>query len=100
MYGLSRETVKPGVTVRDIVNLRLAAGTFFKIDPEQYAAELMALIRSRKPTQAERELADGRVINVVNQPIDGGGWVVTHEDVTERSRCEREIEARATSCRP
>ena len=38
------------------------------------------------------ELNDGRVIAVVNQPIDGGGWVATHEDITERKRAERELE--------
>ena len=35
---------------------------------------------------------DGRIIAVVNQPIKGGGWVATHEDITERKRAERELE--------
>src|SRR5437764_11454848 len=35
MYGLSSERVKPGVTVRELVDMRLAAGTFFKTDPKQ-----------------------------------------------------------------
>jgi diguanylate cyclase (GGDEF)-like protein/PAS domain S-box-containing protein len=93
MYGLTRAIVKPGTTVRDLVEARLAAGTFFKTDPEQYASELMTSIVDRKSTRVTRELADGRVITVVNQPMDGGGWVVTHEDVTERSRTERELES-------
>jgi len=93
MYGLTRAIVKPGMTVRDLVEARLAAGTFFKTDPEQYASELMTSIVDRKSTRVTRELADGRVITVVNQPMDGGGWVVTHEDVTERSRTERELES-------
>ena len=38
------------------------------------------------------ELQDGRVIAVVNQPTKGGGWVATHEDITERKRAERELE--------
>ena len=38
------------------------------------------------------ELDDGRIIAVVNQPIKGGGWVATHEDITERKRAERELE--------
>ena len=29
---------------------------------------------------------------MVNQPIEGGGWVATHEDITERKRAERELE--------
>ncbi len=92
MYRLPRAAVKPGVTVRELVELRLAAGTFFKTDPNRYANELMSSIVDRKPTQATLELADGRVINVVNQPMDGGGWVVTHKDVTERWTAERELE--------
>ena len=92
MYGLPRAAVKPGVTVRELVALRLAAGTFFKTDPERYANELMASIVDRKPTQSTLELTDGRVINVVNQPMAGGGWVVTHKDVTERWTAARELE--------
>ncbi len=91
MYGLPRAAVKPGVTVRELVALRLAAGTFFKTDPERYANELMASIVDRKPTQSTLELTDGRVINVVNQPMAGGGWVVTHKDVTERWTAAREL---------
>ena len=36
-------------------------------------------------------LPDGRVISIVNQPIAGGGWVATHEDITERLRAEERI---------
>jgi PAS domain-containing protein len=60
MYGLPAGKVQPGVTVRDLVDLRLAAGTFFKTDPQQYAQELMSSIVERKPTRVTRELADGR----------------------------------------
>ena len=92
MYRLAAGNVKPGVTVRELVDLRLAAGTFFNTDPQQYAQELMSSIVERKPTRVTRELADGRFITVVNQPMAAGGWVVTHEDVTERWRAERELE--------
>ena len=37
------------------------------------------------------ELPDGRIIAVISQPTpDGSGWVVTHEDITERRRTEME----------
>jgi diguanylate cyclase (GGDEF)-like protein/PAS domain S-box-containing protein len=92
MYRLPRGAVKPGLTVPELVALRLAAGTFFKIDPQRYANDLISSIADRKPTHATLELADGRVIDVVNQPMAGGGWVVTHRDVTERRTAERELE--------
>jgi PAS domain S-box-containing protein len=28
----------------------------------------------------------GRLVRVVNEPLEGGGWMATHEDVTERQR--------------
>jgi PAS domain-containing protein len=93
MYGLTRAIVRPGVAVRGLVEARIAAGTFFKTDPDEYTHELMTSIVERKPTRVTRELADGRMITVVNQPMEGGGWVVTHEDVTERARAERELES-------
>jgi len=37
------------------------------------------------------ELADGRTIAIVNHPMAGGGWVATHEDITERRRAEQQI---------
>ncbi len=91
MYRLDRAIMQPGVTVRELVEARLAAGTFFKTDPEQYIRDLMTSIVERRPTRVTRELADGRFITVVNQPLGGGGWVVTHEDVTERWRAERDL---------
>ena len=44
MSGLSPVTVKPGITARELLELRRDAGTFFKIDPEHYTAELKTLI--------------------------------------------------------
>ena len=91
MYRLTHEIVRPGVTVRELVEARVAAGTFFKTDPEEYTRELMKSIIERTPTRVTHELADGRFITVANQPMEGGGWVVTHEDVTERWRAERDL---------
>src|SRR5262249_14552891 len=90
MYRLPADLVKPGCTVRDLVGYRMAAGTFFSIDPEQYITDLLPATTTRIPTNATMELSDGRVISVISQPTaSGGGWVVTHEDVTERYRLLR-----------
>jgi diguanylate cyclase (GGDEF)-like protein len=34
---------------------------------------------------------DGRSIQVVNEPLADGGWVATHEDITERRRTDERI---------
>lgn len=91
MYRLSPENIKPGCTLRDLVQQRIAAGTFFSIDPEKYIADLSSSMAKKNPIRVTMDLTDGRVITVITQPIPGGGgWVVTHEDITERRRAEKE----------
>jgi diguanylate cyclase (GGDEF)-like protein/PAS domain S-box-containing protein len=85
MYGLSPEIAKPGCTVKDLVDARIASGTFFSDDPQRYTAELLDAMRLRKGAQTTMKLPDGRTIAVSSQPTpDENGWVVTHEDITER----------------
>ena len=53
-----------------------------------------AILRDRARGQITREVvetADGRSIQLVRQPLANGGWVVTHEDITERRRSEERI---------
>ncbi len=91
MYRLSADIVKPGCTVHDLVQARIAAGTFFTCDPEKYITQLLGAMAKREPNSAEMELSDGRVVAVQSQPtLDGKGWVVTHADVTERRHAEKE----------
>lgn len=37
------------------------------------------------------ETSDGRLIQIRSEPVSGGGWVATHEDVSERVRAEERI---------
>ena len=91
MYDLSADVVKPGCTLRQLVEHRKETGSFSG-DPEQYCRDI--LVEAAKGTSWSRtvELADGRTFHVVNQPMSGGGWVATHEDVTERKRAQARIE--------
>lgn len=90
MYGLTPETAKIGCSLHDLIANRKATGTFAG-DPDEYVADLMARYKAGKFQSLAVDLADGRSINMVNQPIVNGGWVATHEDVTELRRREKEI---------
>lgn len=91
MYRLSAEAIKPGCTVQDLIRARIESGTFFAVDPDRYTSDLMQAMKKREPTSTTMELPDGRIIAIVGQPTpDGEGWVVTHEDITERRRAEIE----------
>jgi diguanylate cyclase (GGDEF)-like protein len=90
MYRLRPDEVRPGLTLRQLLERRAAAGTFMG-DPDQYLEALAAAIEAGATTSQFVELDDGRTIAVVNVPMAGGGWVATHEDITERRRSEMQI---------
>jgi methyl-accepting chemotaxis protein len=89
MYQLSTEIVKPGCTLRDLVLHRQATELFIG-DPDEYCRSILDDIRQGGTRAREIQTRDGRTMNVINKPIPGGGWVVTHMDVTERRRVEKE----------
>jgi diguanylate cyclase (GGDEF)-like protein/PAS domain S-box-containing protein len=92
MYKIDPKQIWHGCTVRDLLDARIAAGTF-SLDPERYQAQLWASLKQGTPFALTVELADGRTIYVVNKPVESGGWVATHEDITERKRIERTLES-------
>ena len=47
--------------------------------------------RRGQATRKMQELSDGRVIAIKHQPMPDGGWVATHEDITEYRRIEARI---------
>ena len=88
IYGLSRDVVRTGASLVDIVRHRSKTGSLQR-DPERYCAELMELAASGKTQTFVVELEDGRSIAVINRAIPGGSyWIGTHHDITERRKVE------------
>ena len=89
MYGLSAGQVKPGTTLRDLLQHRVDGGSFpTGPPPDPYIAELLASLARGSTWAKVTELPDGRFIAASNRAMPGGGWVATHEDITERRRVE------------
>ena len=89
MYGLTPEQVKPGTTVRQIFEYRLANGFYHVKDTESFVGSWtrgFGEVSSRI-----QELADGRIINVSRHQMANGGRLVTHEDVTERQKLHAQL---------
>ncbi len=88
MYGLSERLVRPGSTLREMLQHRIDAGSF-EGDPDRYISDLTREINKGETVTAVREHM-GRHIAIVNRPLEDGGWVATHEDVTERRTADRQ----------
>jgi diguanylate cyclase (GGDEF)-like protein/PAS domain S-box-containing protein len=89
IYGLSPDDVKPGTPLRRIIEVRIEKGVYAGAISEDDLRERLA------PTAPAwiriQELSDGRSIVVSRQLMPGGGWVTTHEDITERRRAESQV---------
>jgi diguanylate cyclase (GGDEF)-like protein len=90
MYGLSPRLAKSGITLRELLQQRTAAGTF-SANPEEYVVDLLDKVARGRTTNTTMQLVDGRVISIVNKPMVDGGWLATHEDITERQRAAEQI---------
>jgi len=88
MYGLSAEVVKPGSSFHDIIAHRKATGSFTG-DVDDYVTRVLHDIHLRNSMVVDT--SDGRSIHILNEPLADGGWVATHEDITERRRIEERI---------
>ena len=87
LYGLNKQQTRPGTTLRAILQHRIAMGSA-PDDHESYIKDRLNEVSINKPYQIINRLRDGRYISVVHRPMADGGWVATHEDVTEAKRRE------------
>jgi methyl-accepting chemotaxis protein len=89
MYGLSSDVIKPGITFIDTLNHRVALGNL-SAKAEEYRTSLLEIFARGETMNKVVESGSGRMIRVINKPLPGGGWVGTHEDITERWQLEKQ----------
>jgi signal transduction histidine kinase/DNA-binding response OmpR family regulator len=82
MYGLTAEEVRPGISLREILLTHVAKGETSEFDVDEYIKVVIS------QTAQTHVMADGRTIAMRRQPMPDGGWIATHEDVTEQKRAE------------
>jgi diguanylate cyclase (GGDEF)-like protein len=90
MFGLSPNVVKPGCTIQNLISHRKETGSF-EGNVDEFCASIIRNVALGKVTHQITEAPGGRSIQIINQPLEAGGWVATIEDVTERRRAEDRI---------
>jgi methyl-accepting chemotaxis protein len=89
MYKLSPDVVKPGCTLQQLLQARKNTGLFAG-DVESYCRKILDEMRQHKSMSHYVQASDGRIVLAKNEPLPDGGWVSTHEDVTEQRHAEAE----------
>jgi len=91
LYGIDPAQLWIGMTLRDVVDLRYAAGTGPSMQPEEYALWRDRIGIADQVVDTEVKLRNGHVHAIHHEPTLGGGWVATFEDVTKRRHAEARI---------
>jgi diguanylate cyclase (GGDEF)-like protein len=92
MYNLPRDRVGPGTPLTEIVDMRFEVGSFPAMSRDEYLHWRTKVAVSHEPTDSIVELKNGRTFKIRHRPMPDGGWVATHEDITEQRQSEVKIE--------
>ena len=88
MYALPPELLEAGTSHEAIIKHRVSHGILAGENTDAAVDQKLAALGKHSTDQVSSrvdKLADGRLIKVTRDPIPGGGWVATHEDVTEQA---------------
>jgi diguanylate cyclase (GGDEF)-like protein/PAS domain S-box-containing protein len=86
-YRLSPDDVRIGMNFREVFANQEAVR-----DLDAYLADLKDRLAKSEHTSNTVQFPDGRVIYISYGRRESGGWVATHEDITERKASEDRIE--------
>jgi diguanylate cyclase (GGDEF)-like protein/PAS domain S-box-containing protein len=85
IYGLSPDVVKPGCSFRDLIVHRSEVGSL-QCDVDQHCLRMLEHLS--RGESVINPAPGGRSIQVTHRLVSDGGWVATHEDITERVKRE------------
>lgn len=84
IYGFSADVVKPGITLRGLMEYSVSLGNYTVEEAERALAERNDPTRLSQRTVIKQRLKDGRIIAVMNEPMPDGGTIATYQDITEQ----------------
>jgi diguanylate cyclase (GGDEF)-like protein len=90
MYDLPAELARTGAAMRDILAHREKSG-IRGTTHNQFLDELLDAINDGVPSRHIVQFRSGQTLSITNQPMENGGVVGIHEDITDRRRAEAQI---------
>ena len=92
MYNLPPGRVGPGTTLSEVFELRSEAGSVPTMPRDEFLNWRSNVALLAEPSDSIIEMRNGRSYLVRHRPMPDGGWVATHEDITEKRQAELKIE--------
>jgi diguanylate cyclase (GGDEF)-like protein len=93
VYDIPPSQMRPGITLQELITLRLAHGSSALDAPDDHPQSRFNAGKDILSVTTDRvdRLANGRIVQVKRTVMANGWWVTTHEDVTDTKRNEARI---------
>ena len=91
MFGVDGTGIRPGMSADTLLAPAVTAGKLQQSDLDAMRIGREAWIAAGVPATRVRELSDGRLVTMNFVPMQANGWMLTLEDITERTQAEARI---------
>ena len=83
LFDYPENLVYSGMPVRELLEFNAERGDFADEDPGAAVKKRIQRLMKRKPYEHVSTRKSGRIIKLMGEPMSGGGYVTTYQDITE-----------------
>ncbi|SDN80718.1 NahK/ErcS family hybrid sensor histidine kinase/response regulator [Vreelandella arcis] len=91
LFRFPDHLIRVGAPIDRIFRYNAHSGEYGPGDPEEHVQLLLDNIRDGQPHRYVRYRQDGSVLEVQGNPMPGGGFVYTYQDITQQKRIEEAL---------
>ena len=91
VYDLPEAIAEPGTTFDELLHLLYDRGDMRGVGRQEFIEQTRGLAAIKQPVTKIMNLSNGKTIAINHQPMAKGGWVSTHEDITEFQRVQARV---------
>ncbi len=92
LFNYPEGVVSVGRPIEDLIRYNATRGWLGSKDVDQAVARRLEYMRAGKAYSHERELPHGTVLEILGNPMPGGGFVTSYSDVTAYKRTQRALQ--------
>ncbi|MCX2522829.1 hybrid sensor histidine kinase/response regulator [Larsenimonas rhizosphaerae] len=91
LFAFPDNLIRVGAPIDQVFRYNAEHNEYGPGDPEEHVKLLLDNIRTGQPHHYQRYRQDGTVLDVHGNPMAGGGFVYTYQDITQQKRTEEAL---------
>ncbi|OPX56749.1 PAS domain S-box-containing protein [Oceanospirillum multiglobuliferum] len=91
LFNFPDNMIRVGEPIENIFRFNAQTGEYGLGNPEEQVQQLLDNIRQGEPHRYIRYRRDGTVLDVQGNPMPGGGFVYTYQDITQQKQTEEAL---------